>query len=55
MKELIEKAEGITEDAFVNRAVLFRQKPDLTQEVVALNVTGILSGSAANLPLQKKR
>ena len=55
VKELIEKAEGITEDAFVNRAVLFRQKPDLTQEVVALNVTGILSGSAANLPLQKKR
>ena len=53
VKELIEKAEGITEDAFVNRAVLFRQKPDLTQEVVALNVTGILSGSAANLPLQK--
>ena len=40
VKELIEKAEGITEDAFVNRAVLFRQKPDLTQEVVALNVTG---------------
>lgn len=47
------KKQRDTEDAFVNRAVLFRQKPDLTQEVVALNVTGILSGSAANLPLQK--
>lgn len=53
VKELIEKAEGITEDAFVNRAVLFRQKPDLTQEVVALNVTGILSGLERDLPLQK--
>ncbi|MFR3332163.1 MAG: SLBB domain-containing protein [Odoribacter splanchnicus] len=53
VKELIEKAEGVTEDAFVNRAVLFRQKPDLSQEVIALNITGILSGSAASVPLQK--
>lgn len=53
VKELIGKAEGVTEDAFVNRAVLFRQKSDLSQEVVALNVTGILDGSAANVPLQK--
>lgn len=53
VKELIEKAEGLTEDAFGNRAVLFRQKPDLTLEVIALNTTGILNGSADDLPLQK--
>lgn len=44
VKQLIEKAEGIKGDAFLNRAVLYREKPDLTREVISIDVAGILNG-----------
>lgn len=53
VKQLIERAEGITEDAFLNRAVLYREKPDLTREVVAIDVIGVLSGRTEDIPLRK--
>lgn len=53
VKQLIEKAEGITEDAFLNRAVMYREKPDLTREVEAVDVAGILNGQVADIPLRK--
>lgn len=40
MKQLIEKAEGVRGDAFMNRAVIYREKPDRTQEVLAVDVKG---------------
>ena len=53
IKELIEKAEGIKEDAFINRAVLYRERPDLTLEVEAVDIAGILAGNTPDIPLRK--
>lgn len=52
VKQLIEKSEGVRGDAFMNRAVLYREKPDRTQEVVAVNVRGILDGSVVDPELR---
>lgn len=53
VKQLLEKAEGLRGDAFVNRAVLYRERPDFTLEVEALNIAGILNGSVTDVKLQK--
>lgn len=53
VRTLIAKAEGLKEDAFVNRAVLYREKPDLSLKVEAIDVAGILDGKAADVPLLK--
>jgi protein involved in polysaccharide export with SLBB domain len=53
VKSLIEKAEGITGDAFMNRAELRRQHEDLTLEIIPIDLKGLLNGETADVPLQK--
>jgi len=53
VKTLIEKAEGITGDAFMNRAELQRQHEDLTLEIIPIDLKGLLKGETADVPLQK--
>ena len=52
VRSLIKHAEGVTEDAFTDHAVLHRLKKDRTLEVIAVDVKGILDGSVADIPLQ---
>jgi putative polysaccharide biosynthesis protein len=52
-RTLIEHAEGLTEDAFTNRAIIHRMKEDRTLEVIAVDVKGILKGTVADIPLKK--
>lgn len=54
LKQLIEKADGIKEDAFLNRGIITRLKDDLTLETVAFNVSGILNGSQPDIPLKRE-
>lgn len=53
LKALIEKAEGVRGDAFLNRAVLHREKEDFTLEVLSVDVKGLLNGTVADIPLRK--
>lgn len=53
LKELILKAEGVRGDAFLNRAVLHREKEDFTLEVLSIDVKGLLNGTVADVPLRK--
>ena len=53
VRSLIEHAEGLTEEAFVNRAVMHRMKSDRTLEVISVNVAGIMDGSVADIPLKE--
>ncbi|MBR1668492.1 MAG: SLBB domain-containing protein [Bacteroidaceae bacterium] len=53
VRELIKAAEGLREDAFTARAVMHRQKEDLTLEVLAVDIKGIMDGSVADIPLRK--
>ena len=53
VRTLIQHAEGLTESAFTNRAVMHRMKPDRTLEVVSVDVAGIMSGKVADVPLKE--
>lgn len=53
VRQLIEKADGLKGDAFVNRALLQREKEDLTLEVISLDVEDIMNGAAEDVQLQK--
>ena len=53
VRSLIEHAEGITEEAFTNRAVMHRMKADRTLEVVSVDLAGILNGTSADIPLKE--
>lgn len=50
--ELIRKAQGLTEDAFMGRVQLFRLADDLSQTVEAVDLSGILSGRMPDIELQ---
>ena len=54
VKELIENAEGLTGDAFVNRAVLHRKREDLSLEVLSIDVKSLLNGTIPDIPLYKE-
>lgn len=53
VKDLLQKADGLAEDAYMNRAIIMREKPDLSLEVVSFNVSDLMSGVIADIPLSK--
>lgn len=53
VKQLIKKAEGLRGDAFLNRALLDRENEDLSHEVIAVDLGGLLKGTVVDIPLQK--
>ena len=54
VRSLIETASGLTEEAMTSRAVMRRMKPNRTQEVISLNIDGILNGTEADIPLKNE-
>lgn len=54
VRELIEAADGLTEDAFTNRAVLHRLKEDRSLTTIPVDVQGIMDGSVADIPLENE-
>ena len=53
VKNLILAADGIKGDAFLDRAILTRQKDDFTYENIALNIQDILNDKKNDLLLKK--
>ena len=53
VRSLIEHAEGTTEMAFTNRAVLHRMKEDRTLKVISVDLVGIMNGTTTDIPLQE--
>lgn len=53
VKDLIRKADGLTDDAFTERALLYREGPDLQLEVLSLDLDAILKGSAPDVTLKR--
>lgn len=51
--ELISVAEGLREDAYTGRALLYREGPELQLQVLALDLGEILSGLAPDIELKK--
>ena len=54
VRSLIENADGLTEEAMVSRAVIRRMKTNRTQEVIAVDLKGIMEGTAADVPLDNE-
>ena len=53
VRELVNEAQGLTGDAFLNRAVLYRQREDLTTEVIPVDIKTIMDGTSQNIILAK--
>ena len=54
VRSLIENADGVTEEAMTSRAVMRRMKPNRTQEVISIDLEGILNGTTADVPLENE-
>lgn len=54
VSQLIEKSGGLREDAFVNRATIYRTKPDYSLEIVSVDIHAILDGTAEDVPLRRE-
>ena len=51
VSQLIDLADGLMGDAFTNRAIIHRERKDLTLEVIAVNLKDVLNGSAPDVEL----
>ena len=54
VKELIKKAEGLREDAFMNRAVINRQKGDNDPITIAFDLSKLMKGEIDDIPLKRE-
>ncbi len=54
VRTLIQAADGLTEDAFLDHAIIHRLKEDRTLEVIPIDVKGIMNGTVADFPLQNE-
>src|SRR5690606_34296904 len=54
IKPLIEKADGLRADAFLNRATLYRTGDNLTQSVLSVDIQGILQGTVPDITLKRE-
>lgn len=52
--ELVKKAEGLREDAFTSRALVYRKGDDLSTTVTSVDLQGVLTGRAEDVPLQRE-
>ena len=53
VRQLVEKADGLLGEAFTARAVLYRERENLTREVQPVDVVGILNGTVPDIALRK--
>lgn len=54
LQQLIEKAAGLKEDAFLPRGYIFRLKPDNTQELISFSVSDLMNGSIPDITLRRE-
>lgn len=50
--DLVNKADGVLPEAFLSRAVLHRERPDRSLEVLSVDLQGILDGTSPDIPLR---
>jgi len=54
LKELVEKAEGLREDAFTSRALIYRKGDDLMTEVMSVSLRDVLTDRKPDIALQRE-
>ncbi|MBR4534207.1 MAG: SLBB domain-containing protein [Bacteroidaceae bacterium] len=53
VRDLLLASEGLREDAFTERAVMHREKDDLTLEMISVDIQGIMEGRTADIALKR--
>tara|TARA_R100001143_G_scaffold63603_3_gene73735 strand:- start:4671 stop:7259 length:2589 start_codon:yes stop_codon:yes gene_type:complete len=53
LTDLLEKAEGVKEDAYLERGIIVRNMDNLMLESIAFSVRDILNGDAQDIPLKR--
>ncbi len=53
LRDLVKKADGLTEDAFMGSATIVRLQEDLTPEIISFNVKDLMDGNF-NIELRKE-
>ena len=54
LKGLVKKAEGLKEDAFLNRGYIIRLKDDLSTEMITFSTSDVLSGKTTDISLKRE-
>jgi len=54
VRELINRAEGLRQDAFRNRANIFRERGDMERENLAFDLGKLMKGETADIPLMRQ-
>lgn len=54
LKQLLEQADGLREDAFLERGIINRLRPDNTAELIHFNVRELLAGTIADITLKRE-
>ncbi|MDE5651202.1 MAG: SLBB domain-containing protein, partial [Duncaniella sp.] len=53
LRDLIAKADGLKEDAYTQRVLIYREGPDLTLQVVPVDIAAVLAGTAPDVQLKR--
>ncbi len=53
VRGLLQVAEGLREDAYKSRAVMHREKDDLSLEMLSIDIEGLLNGTVPDIPLRR--
>ena len=54
VRQLIGRAEGLSKDAFTNRATIIRERPDRDGENVSFDLGKVMRGEVADIPLMSQ-
>jgi protein involved in polysaccharide export with SLBB domain len=54
LSQLINDADGVREDAFINRGTIHRLKDDLSPEIISFDLEKLLAGKVADIALKKE-
>lgn len=52
VRTLLLAADGLSEDAYEGRAIMHRENPDLTLQMIGVDIHGILAGTVSDIPLK---
>ncbi len=54
VKQLVTRAEGLRKDAFLNRANIVRERPDMDRENLSFDLGKLMRGEIADIPLMRQ-
>jgi protein involved in polysaccharide export with SLBB domain len=54
IKELVQRAQGLREDAFLNRATLYRTRGDFSLEILPVDIKAVVNGEVEDIELKRE-